>query len=174
MNISYLSSEKLVLSSYGSGYAIGGAPDELERLANILVNYDDSAPRFDENGDYNTTSRRHSQVHKTHEQFGYLIVSEADLIRAFTILRELENWGQVPSDSAKIQLAESYSHRFIESIPRENFMGWQTLRNNAFAGAVDVERVAAGQSCDGDTDWLDDAVLSGVSRAQSETVVSHK
>lgn len=197
MNIPSFIPRQFTLSWYGSGFAIGGKPEDVQILANTLNNFDDSEPLHADLGSFadeatpddilaverdvatsfKTGNRRSVSIHQTHKLFAYLVVSEADLVKAFETLNYLNlprtGYRSLSSAKRRVRLARKLAPAFVAQIPRENFLIGQNLRLNAFAGAVDVNRVASAPSCDGDRDWLDDAVLAGVSKAQGETVLLH-
>ncbi len=179
----------LVVSWYGSRFAIGGAPEQLEPIANILTNYDPTpargvkeklvAPEFANDPDPDTTpdlqvSHRGAwQVHKTHERFGYIVGDRADFDKAFELLRvaRLPHSGNFRQLRKRRTLARQLARRDFDRIPKENFLLGQNDERNGFAASFEAAaRSAAGPSVDGDDNgcWQQTAIGDGVARADAE------
>lgn len=179
-----------VIAWHGADKAIGGSLANLEIVANTLANFDNSEPRtggdqteigtlytvaggesLEHAPNFSTVNRRDPSVTPFGKDFGYVGTSDEELVRVFSILNTLalpDKWDSTPLD---LLAAERDALAFVDAIPRENFLYRESGQAQFWGTHVSTEA----PNVDGEDgqDWLTDALVSGVKRAQAETVVSH-
>lgn len=139
-----------VISWYGSQQALGGKPEDLKRVCNVLHNH------FGFEG----------EVQEVHQDFGYLTTSPENLLKAFKTIALID--APKPYGRDGFKEANQRAVDFFFRIPKENFLIGQNARRQLYGARVEAGAVCPA-SADQELDWKDAAVLSGVNRVETTT-----
>ncbi len=142
------------MSWYGSGHALGGNPEALERVCNVLVNF----------------AGFEGEVQKVHSTFGYLIASEEQIQKAAELIALIDQ--AKPYGATGYGDALARAKRFVDAIPKENFLLGQNLRRQLYAAGVECSAVQPANA-DQELDWVGAAVLEGVNTGTTTAAHAH-
>lgn len=154
---------QFVLSSYGNGYALGGEPEDVQTLVNLLHNYTGF-----EGSAHTIFTPTPKQMENGARPFAYFIGSRAMIVEAFAIQARVAARGPIlsPNRNVDFRNIDAEAEQAFEQLKREYFMR-ENERESVFGF---TESQPASET---DEDPALESFNEGLNRAQAETQLAH-